>query len=64
MSDTSTEAKKLKRSQKAAATLERLASDEKLPPEKRRLALALLRSQRAAVRLRVKALAWAQRRGG
>jgi hypothetical protein len=52
---------KLERSRKRLAQLQRLLVDPKLSPEKKRVVKSLLRSQKAAVSLGVKALAHERR---
>ena len=50
---------KFRRSRKRLEVLEQLAKNPSLSPEKRRAARALARSQRVALDLRVRALAYA-----
>jgi predicted transcriptional regulator len=50
---------RLKRSQARTAQLERMADDPRLSPTQRRIVRHLITSQRAAVRLRVRAVAHA-----
>ena len=52
---------KYQRSRRRLEVLERLANDSNLSPERRRVARALARSQRVAVDLGFKALAYAAR---